>query len=111
MTLQSVEINPTKLNLQCTKSCGSGTQRRTVKCFEPDVKEALLKESQSCRYSERPQGFRSCNTHECSEEDTSEEELPQTTSRPTTTTKKPIEPKVRLIQNDSTPSKFKQRID
>lgn len=76
-----------------------------MKCFEPDVKEALLKETDNCRYSERPQGFRSCNTHDCNEDDSSEEstEAPVKVVVPT---KKHTEPKVRLIQNDSTPSMF-----
>lgn len=75
-----------------------------MKCFEPDIKETLLKESDRCRYSERPQGFRSCNTHECGDDEDSSEESTEEAPKVVVTTKKNTEPKVRLIQNDSTPS-------
>lgn len=88
--------------LQCTKDCGSGTQRRIVKCYEPDLKEKILRECDNCRYSERPQGFRSCNLHEC------DKDAPTTTTeiaeKKITSTKKHVEPSVRFIQNDSVPS-------
>ncbi|XP_055372103.1 thrombospondin type-1 domain-containing protein 4 isoform X1 [Condylostylus longicornis] len=52
---------------ECSKSCDGGTQRRTVKCLELDIKENTLKESQRCRYAEREPIYRSCNTHNCHE--------------------------------------------
>lgn len=83
-----------------------------MKCFEPDVKETLLKESDKCRYSERPQAFRSCNTHDCdgdssdSDETTEAPKVVAPTKKHVEPTKKHIEPKVRLIQSDSAPSTF-----
>lgn len=99
------------MHFQCSRSCGSGTQRRLVKCFEPDVKDALLKESDKCRYSERPQAFRSCNTNEC-DSDSSDSDETTEANKPVTVapTKKHIEPKVRLIQNDSTPSMIDENL-
>lgn len=75
-----------------------------MKCFEPDLKETLMKETDNCRYTERPQAFRSCNTQNCDADSASS----TTETTVTTSTKQPIEPKVRLIQNDvdSTPSEF-----
>lgn len=60
------------------------------------MKEKILKESDKCRYVERQQAFRSCNTHECEKETAT-----QTTERVTTTTKKHVEPRVQFIQNDA----------
>jgi hypothetical protein len=74
----------------CTKTCGGGTQKRTVKCFEPNSREKQLKESQTCKYAERPVGYRNCNTHSCSDE---QPKAPENYS----------EPRVDLIQNDITP--------
>lgn len=70
---------------ECTKPCNEGTQRRIVKCLEPNIKEKQMKESEICSYNERPPAFRACNVHRCSES-------------PTTT-----DPKVDLIQNDIIP--------
>lgn len=81
-----------------------------MKCYEPDIKETLLKESDRCRYSERPQGFRSCNTHECSDTDESSEEATEVTPKIVVPTKKHAEPNVRLIQNDSITSKFHNKM-
>lgn len=71
-----------------------------MKCFEPNAEEIILKESDKCKYAERPHAFSSCNTDECEETIT---EAPA--ANIIATTKRRIEPKVRLIQNDSTPSK------
>lgn len=56
-----------------------------------------MKETDNCRYSERPQAFRSCNSHKCDNESSSEEEKPAPKIR--------AEPKVELVQNDSSPGK------
>lgn len=69
---------------QCTKICGDGTQRRTVKCFEPIDGE--LKPSDRCRYAERLPGSRPCS-NTCS----------PTTQGPATAD---------IIQNDVTPGTF-----
>lgn len=66
--------------------------------MEPNVKEKLLQESERCRYSERPVGYRTCNTDECD----NNKDL-RTTS--TTTTTESYEPRVDLIQNDISPGK------
>ncbi|CAG9799230.1 unnamed protein product [Chironomus riparius] len=52
---------------ECSKSCGNGMQKRTVKCLEVDKKDMTLRESNSCKYLERPTSMRYCNTHNCSE--------------------------------------------
>lgn len=88
---------------QCTKACGSGTQRRTIKCLEPNTKEKLLRETDNCRYSERLQAFRHCNTHEC-ENDSHSSDIVGEEER-SVTRRRPAEPKVELIQNDSLPGK------
>lgn len=81
--------------------CGSGSQRRIAKCFEHDLKEKLLVESDKCRYIERQQAFRSCNTQECEKEMTTTTTTTTTIEQPTTTTtKKHVEPRVQFIQND-----------
>lgn len=67
---------------ECTKSCNEGTQRRVVKCLEPNIKDKHMMESKSCLFADRPTAFRACNTHSCHE----------TTER-----------HVDLIQNDVTP--------
>lgn len=80
-----------------------------MKCFEPDVKDVVLKESDKCRYAERPQAFRSCNTHDCDGDSSDSSDSVETTTEPakiTVPTKKYVEPKVRLIQRDSAPSMF-----
>ncbi|XP_070496473.1 thrombospondin type-1 domain-containing protein 4 isoform X2 [Chironomus tepperi] len=66
---------------ECSKSCGNGMQKRTVKCLEVDKKDMTLRESNSCKYLERPTSMRYCNTQSCSE----------TTTR---------NPRVDIIQND-----------
>lgn len=71
----------------CTKTCNEGTQRRVVKCLEPNIKDKHMKESSSCLYSERPIAFRTCNTHKCHEQPTTER----------------YDPQVDLIQNDVMP--------
>lgn len=67
---------------QCSKSCDSGTQKRTVKCLEPNIKEKQMKESQNCRYAERQVAYRNCNTQVCTEKETN------------------VDPRVDLLQND-----------
>lgn len=76
---------------ECNKLCDGGTQKRTIRCFEPSISDKQLKESLNCRYSERPVGYRNCNTHECSQKNNN-----QLTSTTATT----IDPRVDLIQND-----------
>lgn len=73
----------------CTKECNEGTQRRVVKCLEPNTKEKHMKESKSCLYTERPVAFRTCNGHKCHEQATTER----------------YDPQVDLIQNDIVPGK------
>jgi len=51
--------------LQCTKPCGGGTQRRSVKCLEYDIKMNALRESTQCRYTTREPIYRTCNTEKC----------------------------------------------
>ncbi|KAG5675697.1 hypothetical protein PVAND_005581 [Polypedilum vanderplanki] len=67
---------------ECSKPCGNGIQKRTVKCLEIEKNEKVLKESKNCKYSERPNAMKYCNTQDCSE---------------TTTT---YDPRVDLLQND-----------
>ena len=55
-----------------------------MKCLEPAIKENILRESTSCKYSERPIGYRACNSHDCSLSSTTE-----------------YDPRVDLIQNDA----------
>lgn len=94
-------------HLQCNKNCGSGIQRRIIKCLEPDVKENMLRESSKCKYSERPAGMRYCNTHDCSGENPRLLiiYLPLTigpfhlTEKTTT-----YDPRVDMIQNDDDPT-------
>jgi len=50
---------------ECSKACDGGTQKRVVKCFEPNLSETQMKESQNCRYAERPNAYTTCNTHAC----------------------------------------------
>lgn len=52
---------------ECNKPCGGGTQKRTIKCLAPNVTEKNLEESLNCKYSERPIGYRKCNSHNCSQ--------------------------------------------
>ncbi|XP_052863931.1 thrombospondin type-1 domain-containing protein 4 [Anopheles cruzii] len=61
---------------ECTKPCGSGNQRRVVKCLEFNLRDKMLQESVSCRYADRPTAYRMCNEDPC----------PQTTATPVTTT-------------------------
>lgn len=56
-----------------------------------------MKESDKCRYSERLPAFRTCNTHQCEEEESSEERSEEVVVK----RKRPDEPKVELVQNDS----------
>lgn len=89
-------LTQTIISIQCTKKCGGGTQKRTVKCFEPSLDTTQMKETDNCKYSERPQGFRNCNTHSCEE---------TTTKSSTRINAVKYDPKVDLIQNDITPGK------
>ncbi|XP_070854221.1 thrombospondin type-1 domain-containing protein 4 isoform X1 [Drosophila suzukii] len=57
---------------ECTKPCGGGTQRRSVKCLEYDIKMNALRESTQCRYTTREPIYRTCNTEKCEEEQKSE---------------------------------------
>jgi hypothetical protein len=50
-----------------------------------------MKETDNCKYSERPQGFRNCNTFSCDE------------SEPIISKQSKHDPKVDLVQNDITP--------
>lgn len=52
-----------------------------------------MKETDNCKYSERPQGFRNCNTFNCEE------------SEPIISKQSKHDPKVDLVQNDITPGK------
>ncbi|XP_043654552.1 thrombospondin type-1 domain-containing protein 4 isoform X2 [Drosophila teissieri] len=52
---------------ECTKACGGGTQRRTVRCLEYDIKMNALRESTHCRYTNRDPIFRNCNVQTCEE--------------------------------------------
>lgn len=79
--------------IQCTKKCAGGTQKRVVKCLEPNLDTRQMKETDNCKYSERPPGFRQCNTHSCETTDLSNSS--QASSKE--------DPKVNLIQNDITP--------
>ncbi|KFB40988.1 AGAP010003-PA-like protein [Anopheles sinensis] len=61
---------------ECTKPCGSGNQRRVLKCLEFNLRDKMLQESVGCRYADRPTSYRVCNEEPC----------PLTTVPPTTTT-------------------------
>uniref|UniRef100_A0A182IQK8 Uncharacterized protein n=1 Tax=Anopheles atroparvus TaxID=41427 RepID=A0A182IQK8_ANOAO len=69
---------------ECTKPCGSGNQRRVVKCLEFNLRDKMLQESVGCRYADRPMSYRVCNEEVC----------PPTTAPPvpstTTTTYYPL---------------------
>ncbi|KAH8287902.1 hypothetical protein KR018_006958, partial [Drosophila ironensis] len=52
---------------ECSKSCGGGTQRRSVKCLDYDSKLNVLRESSQCRYAARDPIYRNCNTQSCEE--------------------------------------------
>uniref|UniRef100_A0A7G3AZL0 Putative thrombospondin type-1 domain-containing protein 4 n=1 Tax=Lutzomyia longipalpis TaxID=7200 RepID=A0A7G3AZL0_LUTLO len=71
---------------ECTKPCGEGSQKRVVKCFEPNIREKLMQESGDCLYSEKPIAFRRCNSHQCDGTATTEQYL--------------ADPRVDLVQND-----------
>lgn len=87
-------------HFQCTKNCGSGTQRRTVKCLEPNLDDLQMKDSYNCKYIERLPAFRSCNVQGC-------EGGVAPITITTTTTKEPLaDPKVDLVQNDITPGAY-----
>lgn len=89
--------------MQCSRACGSGTQRRIVKCFEPQLGEKSLSESDKCRYAERPGAFRSCNTEKCEEESSTSTSEEDSEELRYVKRRKQMEPKVELIQNDSLP--------
>uniref|UniRef100_A0A336LKH9 CSON007946 protein n=1 Tax=Culicoides sonorensis TaxID=179676 RepID=A0A336LKH9_CULSO len=77
---------------ECSKKCGDGTQRRIVKCLEPNEAEGQMKESSNCKYSDRELAYKTCNVQDCQE-----------TSR-SSTTEPPAalyDPRVDMIQNDS----------
>ncbi|XP_055593032.1 thrombospondin type-1 domain-containing protein 4 isoform X2 [Uranotaenia lowii] len=81
---------------ECTKTCDGGNQRRVVKCLEFNLRDKVMQESASCRYSDRPGAYRACNEEPCPT---------STTIRSSTTTaiSSPIdvEPRVDMIQNDA----------
>ncbi|EDX04551.1 thrombospondin type-1 domain-containing protein 4 isoform X1 [Drosophila simulans] len=52
---------------ECTKPCGGGTQRRSVRCLEYDIKMNALRESTHCRYTNREPIYRNCNVQACAE--------------------------------------------
>ncbi|KAH8281807.1 hypothetical protein KR054_003092, partial [Drosophila jambulina] len=66
---------------ECTKPCGGGTQRRSVKCLEYDVKLNALRESTQCRYASRDPIYRNCNAEKCEEEVKKIETLPTCTDK------------------------------
>lgn len=74
----------------CTKSCNEGTQRRVVKCLEPNLIDKRMRESDNCLYTDRPVAFRTCNPQKCDEGG----DKPQVDT---------YDPKVDLIQNDVVP--------
>lgn len=49
----------------CSKKCGGGTQRRIVKCLQPNLTEGQMKESNNCKYSDRELAYKACNEHDC----------------------------------------------
>lgn len=70
-----------------------------------------MKESDKCRYLDRQQAFRSCNTHECEKEPVTEKTTERVTTTTTTTTvtpKKRIEPRVQFIQNDGMTREYRE---
>ncbi|XP_044316123.1 thrombospondin type-1 domain-containing protein 4 [Drosophila rhopaloa] len=67
---------------ECSKSCGGGNQRRSVKCLEYDMKLNVLRESSQCRYTTREPIYRGCNAQNC-------EEVPITPAVPICTDKFP----------------------
>ncbi|GAB0094710.1 thrombospondin type-1 domain-containing protein 4 [Sergentomyia squamirostris] len=73
----------------CTKACGEGSQKRTVRCFAPNLREKSLQESHECLYSEKPVAFKRCNSHPCDGSSTA-----------TTTEQYSQQPRVDLVQND-----------
>lgn len=50
---------------KCSKSCGGGSQKRTIKCLEVDRVNKVLRESKNCKYVERPLIIRHCNMEDC----------------------------------------------
>lgn len=51
----------------CSKTCGGGMQRRSVRCLEINRKDNILQESQKCLYVEREPIYSTCNTMKCPE--------------------------------------------
>ncbi|XP_055643965.1 A disintegrin and metalloproteinase with thrombospondin motifs 7 [Toxorhynchites rutilus septentrionalis] len=79
---------------ECTKTCGSGNQRRVVKCLEFNLRDKIMQESASCRYADRPIAYRTCNEDSCPPSTT-----PSTTTGPS---QEPyVDPRVDIIQNDA----------
>lgn len=76
------------ISLQCTRSCGSGTQRRTIKCLSFEQSDGEMKESDNCKHKKRKRASQTCNVHSC---DATTEQTP--------------DPRVDLIQNDIAPGK------
>lgn len=50
---------------ECSRKCDGGTQRRVVKCLEPNEQEGQTKESNNCLYAEREVAYRTCNEEKC----------------------------------------------
>lgn len=69
--------------LQCSRACGTGLQKRTVKCLSYEPNEGEMKESDNCKHKRRKRAAQACNVHSC-----------ETTTEPTP------DPRVDLIQND-----------
>jgi hypothetical protein len=89
---------------QCSKKCGNGIQRRHLKCLEVDKTERVLRESKNCKYSERPNAMRYCNSHDCSGENFSSsffnEKLIIFLKFKFTETTTTYDPRVDMIQSD-----------
>ncbi|KAJ6649909.1 Thrombospondin type-1 domain-containing protein 4, partial [Pseudolycoriella hygida] len=71
----------------CSRPCGTGLQKRSIKCLRYEPIEGEMKESDSCRHKKRKRASQQCNTHSCD----------------STTTEPAPDPQVDLIQNDIAP--------
>lgn len=74
---------------QCSRPCGTGSQKRTIKCLSYEPNDGEMKESDSCRHKKRKRASQACNMHSC-----------DITTEPTP------DPRVDLIQNDIAPGKI-----
>lgn len=77
--------------LQCSRACGTGLQKRTVKCLSYEPNDGEMKESDNCKHKRRKRAAQACNVHSCE----------TTTEQPTS------DPRVDLIQNDIATGKEK----